>query len=123
MRVMLPGHETDHLTPSVAEFKSECSCTYTKSYSFLDLAGTNSLPRNNLLSLSFKSAFLHSWVGTLSVFSADEELSASKLFEKLRRDAVNTMNVVSRSGTEATAAVHSVWQCQQNIKMLVVAFL
>jgi len=59
------------------------------------------------------------------VFSADEKLSTTKLFEeKLCRDAVNTVNVVSRSGTVAfAAAVHGVWQCQQNIKMLVVAFL
>jgi len=74
-----------------------------------------------------KSAFLQSWVGALSVFSADEELSAAKVFAKLCRDAVDTMNVVSRLGTMATAAaaaaVRSVWQCQQNMKMLVLAFL
>jgi len=68
--------------------------------------------------------FLKSWVGAVSVFSADEEHSAAKVFAKLCSDAVNTMNVVSRSGTVATAAaVHSVWHCQQNMKMLVVAFL
>jgi len=77
---MQPGYETDRLTPSVAKFKSKCSYTYT-TYSFLDLAGTNSLPQNNLLLVYFfKSAFLQFWVGALLVFSADEELSAMKWF-------------------------------------------
>ena len=46
--VMRPEHETEHLTPSIAEFKSECSCTSVTPYSFLDLAGTNSPSQNNL---------------------------------------------------------------------------
>ena len=44
-----------------------------------------------------KSAFLQSWVGAVSVFSADEERSTAKVFAKLCSDTVNTMNVVSRS--------------------------
>ena len=121
---MRSGDETDHLTSPIAEFKSEFSCTSTTPYTFLDLAGTNSPSQTHLLLFDFlKSAFLQSWVGALSVFSADEELSAAKVFEKLGRDAVNTTNVVSHSGTVATAAVHSVSRCQQIMKMLVVAFL
>jgi hypothetical protein len=105
MRVERPGRETDDLTSSIAEFKSECRYTSTTPYTFLDLAVTGNSPsQNTLLLIDFlKSAFLQSWVGALSVFSADEDLSAAKVFAKLCRDAVNTMNVVSCTGTLATA--------------------
>lgn len=102
---MRPVYQTDHLTPSIAKFKSECSYTSATPYSFLDLAATNSPSQNNLHVIDFlKCAFLQSWVGALSVFSAEEELLVAKVFAKLCRDAVNTVNVVSCSGTVATAA-------------------
>ena len=86
--------------------KKRVQLHFTAPYSFIDLAGTNSPSLDNLLLIDFFEVCVSPVVGfgALSVFSADEELSAAKVFAKICRDAVCTTKAVSRSGTVAITA-------------------